>query len=223
MANKLYNIYCDESCHLANDHKRYMFLSNISCAYPQCKRHSERIKELKKKYNFYAEIKWTNVSKSKLSFYLELVKYFFDTDLRFRAIWVDKQSLNHEDSAYFEELYYKMYYRLLNCKIDTASKYNVYLDIKDTWSAQKAKRLGEILNTQYGVFNKVQTMRSDESVLLQLSDFLMGAMAYQKNQDDKNSDAKTRVLNEILEHIDSSNYSETEMDNGSKLTFLNLK
>ena len=223
MANKLYNIYCDESCHLANDHKRYMFLSNISCSYPQCKRHTERIKELKKKYKFYAEIKWTNVSKSKLSFYLELVKYFFDTDLRFRAIWVDKESLAYKDSESFEDLYYKMYYRLLNCKIDTASKYNVYLDIKDTWSAQKAKRLGEILNTQYGVFNKVQTMRSDECVLLQLSDFLMGAIAYQKNQDDKNSDAKIRVLNEIQEHIKQSDYSESEMDNGSKLTFLNLR
>jgi hypothetical protein len=25
MANKTYNIYCDESCHLENDHKKFMF------------------------------------------------------------------------------------------------------------------------------------------------------------------------------------------------------
>lgn len=26
MANKTYNIYCDESCHLEHDHKKFMFL-----------------------------------------------------------------------------------------------------------------------------------------------------------------------------------------------------
>ena len=45
MANKTFNIYCDESCHLEHDHKTYMLLGNISCAYPQVKRHSERIKD----------------------------------------------------------------------------------------------------------------------------------------------------------------------------------
>ena len=32
MANKTFNIYCDESCHLEHDHKPYMLLGNISCA-----------------------------------------------------------------------------------------------------------------------------------------------------------------------------------------------
>ena len=54
MANKTYNIYCDESCHLEHDHKRFMFLGSVSSAFPQVRRHSERIKELKKKHNFYA-------------------------------------------------------------------------------------------------------------------------------------------------------------------------
>ena len=30
--NKTFNIYCDESCHIENDHKKYMFL----------KRHKEK-------------------------------------------------------------------------------------------------------------------------------------------------------------------------------------
>ena len=160
MANKTFNIYCDESCHLEHDHKPYMLLGNISCAYPQVKRHSERIKEIKKKHHFYAEIKWTNVSLSKLQFYLELIDYFFDTDLKFRAIGVQKEYIQLEKpNTTFDDFYYKMYYRLLNYKVDTTDHYNVYLDIKDTWSNTKANRLRDILNVQFGVFRKVQCIR----------------------------------------------------------------
>ena len=88
-----------------------MLLGNISCAYPQVKRHSERIKEIKKKHHFYAEIKWTNVSLSKLQFYLELIDYFFDTDLKFRAIGVQKEYIQLEEpNTTFDDFYYKMYY-----------------------------------------------------------------------------------------------------------------
>ena len=88
--NKTFNIYCDESCHIEHDHKDYMFLGSVSCAYPQIRRHTKRIAELKRTHNFYAEIKWSNVSMSKIRFYLELIDYFFDTDLRFRAIGIKK-------------------------------------------------------------------------------------------------------------------------------------
>ena len=91
--DKTFNIYCDESCHLENDHKNYMFLGSVSCAYPQVKRHTERIKELKNKHKFNAEIKWGNVSMSKIDFYLDLVDYFFDTDLWFRAVGIDNASI----------------------------------------------------------------------------------------------------------------------------------
>lgn len=87
--NKTFNIYCDESCHIENDGNAFMFFGSISCAYPQVKRHTARIKELKDKHKFNAEIKWSNVSNSKLGFYIELIDYFFDTDLRFRTIdWI---------------------------------------------------------------------------------------------------------------------------------------
>ena len=47
--SKTFNIYCDESCHLENDHKKYMLLGCVSSAYNQVKRHTQRIKELKEK------------------------------------------------------------------------------------------------------------------------------------------------------------------------------
>ena len=223
MANKTYNIYCDESCHLEHDHKKFMFLGSISSAYPQVRRHSERIKELKKKHNFYAEIKWTNVSMSKLAFYLELVDYFFDTDLRFRAVGIDKEQIKCDEYGQtFDDFYYKMYYYLLNYKVDTMDHYNVYLDIKDTWSNQKVNRLEEILNTKYGVFRKVQCIRSEESILLQLADFIMGALAYNVNDQEKKSQAKVRVLDAIKKHCPGGDLTHTNASAKFNLFFISL-
>ncbi|AXT19782.1 DUF3800 domain-containing protein [Flavobacteriaceae bacterium AU392] len=126
--NKTFNIYCDESCHLENDHKSFMFLGSVSSAYNQVKLHTKNISELKKKHNFYAEIKWSKVSKSKLRFYLDLVDYFFATDLRFRTVGVDKSKINN--GAFYQsydDFYYKMYYYLLNHNIHSHHKYNVFL------------------------------------------------------------------------------------------------
>lgn len=224
MANKTYNIYCDESCHLENDHKKFMFLGKVSSSYPQVKRHTERIKELKKKHNFYAEIKWTNVSKSKLGFYMELLDYFFDTDLRFRAVGINKDYIkNNEHGQTFDDFYYKMYYYLLNYKVDTTDHYNVYLDIKDTWSNQKVKRLGEILNTKYGVFRKVQCIRSEESILLQMTDFLMGALAYNANNMEKKNVAKTKIIEAIKKHCPNGDIMHTNFYDKFNLFFINLR
>lgn len=222
MANKTFNIYCDESCHLEHDHKPYMLLGNISCAYPQVRRHSERIKEIKKKHHFYAEIKWTNVSQSKLQFYLELIDYFFDTDLKFRAIGVQKENISlAEPNTTYDDFYYKMYYQLLNYKVDTTDHYNVYLDTKDTWSNTKANKLRDILNVQYGVFRKVQCIRSEESLILQMADLLMGAIAYEINVPEKRSSAKEKVLAQIKKHCPDLAHSNSS--NKLNLFFINLK
>lgn len=37
---KTFNIYCDESCHLENDHKKFMLLDSVSSAYNQVKGHT---------------------------------------------------------------------------------------------------------------------------------------------------------------------------------------
>ena len=199
-----------------------MLLGNISCAYPQVKRHSERIKELKKKHNFYAEIKWTNVSPSKLPFYIELIDYFFDTDLKFRTVAVRKEKIMcKEHQMTFDDFYYKMYYQLLNHKVDSEYHYNVYLDIKDTWSNTKVTKLQDILNVKYGVFQKVQCIRSEESLLLQLTDLLMGAISYEINVQEKKSSAKEKVIAQIKKHC--PDLSHTNSSNKLNLFFINLK
>jgi hypothetical protein len=211
--NKTFNIYCDESCHIENDHKAFMFLGSISSAYNQVRLHTAQINELKKKHYFYAEIKWAKVSQSRFHFYSELIDYFFATDLKFRAIGVEKAKINNlVFGQTYDEFYYKMYYQLLNHKIDSRYSYNIYLDVKDTLSACKVRRLREILNIKYGVFRNVQNIRSHESILMQLADFLMGAISYYKNNAEKKNRAKVQLIERIIKKsgfsLNRTNYSE---------------
>ena len=211
--SKTFNIYCDESCHIENDHKKFMFLGSTSVAYNQVKFHTAQINELKKKHRFYGEIKWSKVSKSKLRFYLDLVDYFFATDLQFRAVGVQKVKINAEAfNISYDDFYYRMYYSLLNHNINTTYNYNVYLDIKDTLSAYKVNKLKEVLNTKFGVFMNVQNIRSHESIIMQITDFMMGAISYLHNNDAKLNLAKVQIIDKMKHHckdqLDKTNYSD---------------
>lgn len=223
--NKTFNIYCDESCHIENDHKKYMLLGCISSAYNQVKRHTERIKTLKQKHNFYGEIKWSNVSSSQYLFYKELLEYFFDTDLLFRSVIIDKSKINNDRFSHdYDTFYYKMYYYLLNHNKNTSYSYNVYLDIKDTLSAYKVSKLKKILNTEFGVFRNVQNIRSHESLLLQIADLITGALSYNLNNNDKKVKAKTNLINIIERHasnglMGNSSYNDSKLN----LFFINLR
>jgi|ERR1035437_5378100 hypothetical protein len=223
--NKTFNIYCDESCHIEHDHKRYMLLGCVSVAYNQLKRHTERINAIKSKYNFYGEIKWTGVSSSMHLFYKDLLDYFFDTDIRFRAVVVDKTQIkNDKFNQDFDTFYYKMYYQLLIHRKNTEYSYNVYLDIKDTLSSNKVNKLKEILNTKYGVFRNVQNIHSKESIMMQLADLLMGAISYELNNDEKKVLAKQQIIEKIKQQSKqnlntSSNYTEKKLN----LFFIELK
>lgn len=211
--NKTFNVYCDESCHIENDHKKFMFLGSVSAAYNQVKLHTDAINLIKKKHNFYAEIKWSSVSKSKIRFYSDLVDYFFATDLKFRTLGVEKSKINCVVfGKTYDDFYYTMYYRLLNYNINTLYSYNVYLDIKDTLSSRKVNKLKDILNTKFGVFRHVQNIRSHESIIMQLADFFMGAISYLHNDEVKGNAAKMQIIEKIKNHskdsLLSTNYSE---------------
>jgi len=202
-----------------------MLLGCVSSAYNQVRRHTERIKNIKVKHNFYGEIKWSNVSTSQYKFYKELLEYFFDTDLRYRAVIVDKPMVNIEDyNGDYDTFYYKMYYYMLNHNKNSLYSYNVYLDIKDTLSANKVNKLNGILNTEYGVFRNVQNIHSRESLLMQIADLITGALAYNLNISDKRVRAKVDLIKLLEKHAfngltRNSDYSDKKLN----LFFIELK
>lgn len=186
--NKIFNIYCDESCHLQNDHQPIMVLGAVWCPLEKTREISIRIREIKLKHKIKAdfEIKWTKVSPAQREFYLDLIDYFFDDDdLHYRALIVpDKTKLQHEKFGHNHDTwYYKMYFDMLKVILSPDACYRIYLDIKDTKSASKVAKLHKVLcNNMYDfqqrIIERVQTVHSHEVSLLQLSDLLTGAISY---------------------------------------------
>ncbi len=187
--NHIYNIYCDESCHLEKDRQKSMVLGAIWCPLELARKERIEIKKIKTKHNLPKdfEIKWTKVSFSKIEFYKEVVNYFFNhKNLHFRALIVpDKTLLNH--SAYpgqdHDQFYYKMYFHMLHPIFSTESQYQIYLDIKDTLGIVKQNKLHEVLcnkqrDFQRQIVLKVQQIRSHESDLMQMADLFIGAVSY---------------------------------------------
>jgi hypothetical protein len=105
-----------------------------------------------------------------------------------------------------------MYYYLLNHNLNSLYSYNVYLDIKDTLSAYKVNKLKDVLNAKFGVFRNVQNIRSNESIIMQVTDFMMGAISYLHNEEDKKNIAKIQIIDKIKHHCNDAllktNYSD---------------
>ena len=205
-----YNIYCDESCHLENDHQKAMVLGAIWCPLEESKNIYKRIREIKVEHGLSPkfEIKWSKISPSQQEFYLDLVNYFFDNqNLHFRAVVIpDKKILNHKKfKQTHDEWYYKMYFDMLKVIISPTDLYNIYIDIKDTLGGQKVIKLHDFLNNNLHNFDfnrkiiqKIQIVKSDEIELIQLADLLIGALGYFHRQI-TTSNAKLTIINKIVE------------------------
>lgn len=211
-----YNIYCDESCHLENDHQKIMVLGAIKCEKSYKKQAVNDIRNIKEKYNMnkFCEVKWTKVSPDKFDMYLELVNYFFSNpNLSFRAVVVDKTKLKHElFNQTHDSFYYKVYYQLLCRIIVPNNENNIYLDIKDTKGARKVRKLGEVLANGVYDFNmecikSAQNINSKESELLQLADILIGAISYLNRNENEKENYSQSKMNLIETIINSSGYN----------------
>jgi len=206
-----FNIYCDESCHLENDQQSVMILSAIRCLKSERKQIYSDIRNIKSKHGISptTEIKWTKVSKSKINLYKELIEYFFASDnISFRAVIIDKNQLDIKKyNKNFDEFYYKVYFQLLTRIIVASMKNYIYLDIKDTRSSTKVKKLQEVLSNDIFDFNmehimNVQSINSRESELLQIADVMMGAIGYLNRNEhlkENSSETKKELLNFLIE------------------------
>jgi len=211
-----YNIYCDESCHLEHDGQPVMVLGAVWCPIEKAREIAVRIREIKARHSLPAsfEIKWVKVSPAKTQFYLDVLNYFFDDDdLHFRALIIpDKSKLRHVDfQQTHDDWYYKMYFDMLKVILDPLARYRIYLDIKDTRSAAKVAKLREVLSNEMYDFSRqiiewIQTVRSHEVQVLQLTDLLIGAVSY-ANRGLTTNAAKVELIERMRER---SGYSLTQ-------------
>ena len=205
---QLYNIYCDESCHLEHDGEKAMVIGGVWCPLIKKDEIFRRLREIKEEHGLSKkfEIKWNKVSNGQLNFYMDVVNYFFDnSDLHFRVLVIpNKQELSHElYSQTHDDFYYKMYFNMLKTLFEPDCGYNIYIDIKDTQGQRKVEKLHDILCNNHYDFNRnlirrVQQVRSEEVELVALSDLLIGALSY-VHREKNTSEAKLKLISRIRE------------------------
>jgi hypothetical protein len=199
------NIYCDESCHLENDRQPVMVLGAVWCSQGKTREIAARLREIKVAHGLLPtfEIKWTKVSPSKLDFYLAVLNCFFEeNDLHFRALVAHKAELRHADFGQsHDDWYYKMMFGLMEPLLKPDACFRIYLDKKDTRSAQKVVKLHDVLCNNLYDFNRtiverVQVVESHAVEQLQLADLLIGAVGY-VNRGLNTSVAKVTLVNHL--------------------------
>lgn len=217
--NYEYSIYIDESCHLENDKQPLMCIGYTKIASKNYTVYKEAIKSLKLKHKSPTEIKWNKLSYSRIKLYKDIIDFFFDNEIQFRAILVkNKNQLDH--SKYNKDdpnsFYYTLVFLLLRNPwvnyIETPHK--VILDIKDTRGKERLNKLDTRLNIEYkdkynrdSPFNFFQHIRSDENEFLQLTDFFIGAITYKSRKLHEQEDA-SKVKTAIVNYLeDKSGYT----------------
>lgn len=210
-AKQIFNAYCDESCHLEHDHIPVMGFGLVSVEASFVRAIARDIRAIKNQHGCNGELKWTKVSPKNVGFYCDLVDFFFSRqELAFRALVVhDKENLDHAcyNDGSHDLFYYKMYYYLIRnvVEYDPAKEWHVYIDIKDTKSSVKVHKLREVLMSSFHdyrgeMIGRIQQIRSDESEIMQLTDFLLGAVIYAAREE-TGSVAKLAVVKRLQEHV----------------------
>ena len=186
-----FDVYCDESHPDAftsqNPSGDYLVIGSLWLPAEDRAKHKAALHALRERYRIGPEFKWTKLSRSRFTFYSALVDWFFaqGDHVRFRAIVVDRRKLDwlHFHDGDTELGFYKFYYQLLQHWILDNNRYAIFCDLK---SNRKRDRL-HVLKRCLGNANLssevdfVQSVRSEESVLIQFTDVLTGAVAARMN------------------------------------------
>ena len=228
----LYNVYCDETCHLEHDGINVMVLGAVWCPQEKLKEINQRIRQIKVRNDVSPtmELKWTKISPAKGGLYQDIVNYYFDDDdLHFRAVIIpDKSKLNHERfHQTHDDWYYKMYFDMLKVIFKPTDNYEVYIDIKDSNSYRKAQKLKEVCcNSLYDfsqkVIKRIQPIRSEEVQIMQLVDILIGAVGYENRifcKEFKKSSAKQAIV-ELIKNRSGYAMTKTTLQREEKLNLL---
>lgn len=198
-----FEVYCDESAqelfHNRPSGEHYVLIGGIWIKSENREAYKNSIKELRERYNLHGEFKWKRVSPSKIDFYIEIVKWFFKSDIRFRTIVLRADELNaikfhNQDN---ELMFYKFYYQLLHHWILDFNHYSIFVDTRTNRLHNRLKTLQECLNNSNLTSTvSIQALPSNELDLIQVADLLIGAVGY-KFHKRNTSEAKLEVIDVI--------------------------
>ena len=199
-----FKIYCDESCHLEHDGNNVMVFGALRCDASAVEQAVRSIKELRSKFGYQTEVKWTKLIAKQLPFYLELIDLFLGAGgLRFKAtVVINKGLLDHTqyNGGSHGTFYYKMAYYTLRDFLEKEKVCRIHLDYMDTQGNKRAQKLLEVLgNAKAAGILSAQIIRSHESQLIQLCDLFIGALAYARRFE---AEKRTTTKSAIIGHLE---------------------
>lgn len=185
------DIYCDESRleFLESNEDGFMVIGSLWLDREDRDILKIKVKELKQKYNFTVEIKWTKISYKMLDFYKELIDIFVEYKKFhfFKAIVVDTSKINFEYHQNNSDIgFYKFYYQVLVHKMNTATRHNeyyIYVDDKTNKVYKPLPLLKKVLNNAIyiGEVKLIEPRDSFENLFIQYVDVLIGLVSYGYN------------------------------------------
>ncbi len=182
-------VYIDES----STQLRYLVLGAIVILATNTKQFSEDLWNARRPELPMGEMKWTKVSRTKMDAYTRFLDVFFSTQraiIDFHAIVVDTSRQRHEfyNQGSREIGFNKEVYQLaMKCGRLYQTLFHIYPDYRVT--KQRPEDLRFMLNkgiakrgdSRDWPYRRVQFRDSKKTLLLQLSDLLAGALAYELN------------------------------------------
>lgn len=201
-----FEVYCDEANPdvLTSENARAQYLMIGSLWLPGELRDEikSRVSALRQRHRAWGEIKWSKVSPNRSAFYVELIDLFisYGDSLRFRCIAVNRNQVNlalHDNDA--ELGFYKFYYQLLHHWILDFNSYRVFCDIKSNRDPKRLPILARCLSRANLTSNleSIQSLPSQEVVLIQLCDLLLGAASSRVNGTLREGTAKGAVVQRL--------------------------
>jgi len=198
------DVYCDETYpDLFSSQKPqadYLVIGSLWLQRQNRDTYKKTIHSLRDRYRVGGEFKWTKLTPSKVEFYKALITWFYEQgeNLRFRCISIDHKQVNliqfHQND---QELgFYKFYYQMIHHWIHPFNEYRIYCDYKHNRLRDRVHTLKSCLNNANlaAAIATVQSVRSRESVLLQLSDLLVGIASARLNGRLNKGSAKEEVV-----------------------------
>jgi hypothetical protein len=204
-----YDYFIDESCHLENDKIPIMCVGSLKVPHHNYSVYRKALAIVFANHRFYKELKWNEFSGVRLDFYKNLVDYFFASPIDFRCVIVKyKDRLNHEDfnKGSHDNFYYKMIFYLLRFNLDKKDNYRVYIDLKDTRGRSRLKKINEVFENfmEGSNFRHFQHIQSHDNLFIQLSDFLIGAVAYKSRLSANDITEPSSSKLEFIEYLENA-------------------
>jgi len=203
------DVYCDEAYpdlfSSTRPQAKFMILGSLWLQTDSREGYKQAIHDLRDRYLIGGEFKWRKVTPSKIDFYKSLISWFYDQkdNLRFRCIAIDYSQVDlmkfHDND---QELgFYKFYYQMIHHWIHDFNEYAMFCDFKSNRRRDRLNVLQQCLahSNLSATIKIVQAVRSKESVLIQLTDLLIGIVSARLNQGTNTSTAKL----ELLKHLET--------------------